>query len=102
MAYGARLESVLGASPRGFESLILRVSDRGKAEVPTPGEQRCPGMWSQFRSQFCLPRASGGRRPGPTPAQYVAQSPEHAPVPRPSGQEAAIRIGLRPKASIPA
>ena len=24
MAYGARLESVLGASPRGFESLILR------------------------------------------------------------------------------
>ena len=25
MAYGARLESVLGASPQGFESLILRV-----------------------------------------------------------------------------
>ena len=25
MAYGARLESVLGASPRGFESPILRV-----------------------------------------------------------------------------
>ena len=24
MVYGARLESVLGASPRGFESLILR------------------------------------------------------------------------------
>ena len=24
MAYGARLESVLGASPQGFESLILR------------------------------------------------------------------------------
>ena len=24
MAYGARLESVLGASPRGFESPILR------------------------------------------------------------------------------
>ena len=24
MAYGARLESVLGASPRGFESLSLR------------------------------------------------------------------------------
>ena len=26
MAYGARLESVLGASPRGFESPILRQS----------------------------------------------------------------------------
>ena len=26
MAYGARLESVLGASPRGFESPILRHS----------------------------------------------------------------------------
>lgn len=26
MAYGARLESVLGASPRGFESPILRAS----------------------------------------------------------------------------
>ena len=27
MAYGARLESVLGESPRGFESPILRVCD---------------------------------------------------------------------------
>ena len=27
MAYGARLESVLGASPRGFESPILRHCD---------------------------------------------------------------------------
>ena len=27
MAYGARLESVLGASPRGFESPILRSTD---------------------------------------------------------------------------
>ena len=28
MAYGARLESVLGASPRGFESPILRDTPR--------------------------------------------------------------------------
>ena len=28
MAYGARLESVLGESPRGFESPILRQIDR--------------------------------------------------------------------------
>ena len=27
MAYGARLESVLGASPRGFESPLLRQSE---------------------------------------------------------------------------
>ena len=27
MAYGARLESVLGESPQGFESPILRVCD---------------------------------------------------------------------------
>jgi hypothetical protein len=28
VAYGARLESVLGATPRGFESLILRQRDQ--------------------------------------------------------------------------
>ena len=40
MAYGARLESVLGASPRGFESPILRHR--------TPGPLQVPG--------FCCPR----------------------------------------------
>jgi hypothetical protein len=30
VAYGARLESVLGASPRGFESPILRQADQRK------------------------------------------------------------------------
>src|SRR5699024_2394700 len=38
VAYGARLESVLGASPRGFESLILRhceVSGHRSFGVPT-------------------------------------------------------------------
>ena len=34
MAYGARLESVLGASPRGFESPILRHQTPGPVEVP--------------------------------------------------------------------
>ncbi len=34
MAYGARLESVLGASPRGFESPILRNLPRNFVEVP--------------------------------------------------------------------
>ena len=34
MAYGARLESVLGASPRGFESPILRDMPPGSVEIP--------------------------------------------------------------------
>ena len=34
MAYGARLESVLGASPRGFESPILRHWTPGPLQVP--------------------------------------------------------------------
>ena len=34
MAYGARLESVLGASPRGFESPILRHQTPEPAQVP--------------------------------------------------------------------
>ena len=34
MAYGARLESVLGASPRGFESPILRDTSPGSVEIP--------------------------------------------------------------------
>ncbi len=33
MAYGARLESVLGESPRGFESPILRTSTTGKPPI---------------------------------------------------------------------
>ena len=34
MAYGARLESVLGASPRGFESPILRHRTPEPLQVP--------------------------------------------------------------------
>ncbi len=33
VAYGARLESVLGASPRGFESPILRHLFSGELEM---------------------------------------------------------------------
>lgn len=58
MAYGARLESVLGASPRGFESPILRHRIPGPLQVPgflyfrmcvwayRPG---CVGFWAVFR-----------------------------------------------------
>ena len=37
MAYGARLESVLGESPRGFESPILRQEQPGDAHSAHPG-----------------------------------------------------------------
>ena len=37
VAYGARLESVLGESPRGFESPILRQIRRVSAQRPLTG-----------------------------------------------------------------
>jgi hypothetical protein len=43
VAYGARLESVLGASPRGFESPILRHEeqhDRERTSPPGPVRSR--------------------------------------------------------------
>ena len=39
MAYGARLESVLGASPRGFESPILRRDPKPCLPVPDAGDR---------------------------------------------------------------
>ena len=55
MAYGARLESVLGASPRGFESPILRHR--------TPGPIEVPGFCCLWRRLCCLwCRWCSGRR----------------------------------------
>ena len=54
MAYGARLESVLGASPRGFESPILRHR--------TPGPLQVPGFL------LLVPRLISGRRESCPPA----------------------------------
>ena len=51
MAYGARLESVLGASPRGFESPILR----GKNPLDSSnlgGFWFFPGSYVQFYGQL--------------------------------------------------
>ena len=44
MAYGARLESGLGASPQGFESPILRHADQRKRRSGPDG------LGSAFRS----------------------------------------------------
>lgn len=56
MAYGARLESVLGESPRGFESPILR------REVVVP-----PLSHPQRRTVFAIIRSSGGFDRGDSP-----------------------------------
>ena len=54
MAYGARLESVLGASPRGFESPILR-----QLTLYTN-----PGLWPGFVcQQLAFPSALSTSQP---------------------------------------
>ena len=57
MAYGARLESVLGASPRGFESPILR-----RCLAPEPLIVAVPGL--SCVNTLCQHRALCGRQPG--------------------------------------
>ena len=52
VAYGARLESVLGASPRGFESPILRRRRAGPWKRP-PGTRRL-GLLRPFPSATLL------------------------------------------------
>src|SRR3954451_7905714 len=55
VAYGARLESVLGASPRGFESPILRIRSRPSAAAPGTAP---PSPWGSRRGRS----AAGTRR----------------------------------------
>ena len=70
MAYGARLESVLGASPRGFESPILRHR--------TPGPLQVPGFLLLVATLvFRAPEGpaavcAGGRRPAREPSALRA------------------------------
>ena len=59
MAYGARLESVLGESPRGFESPILRHCD-GLAQPlnlwESKGERGLAGFDGHVSLEVSLPR----------------------------------------------
>ena len=50
MAYGARLESVLGSRPRGFESRILRAAEQRQRRATRPRG----GPAFAFRLQFWL------------------------------------------------
>ena len=70
MAYGARLESVLGASPRGFESPILRHRTPGPLQVPgflLPVASRVVGaVWPDLMGRPAV--CAGGRRPARSPS----------------------------------
>ena len=68
MAYGARLESVLGESPRGFESPILR----GMKKPPIKGVFSFPGFGGfVFEPGFLVPR--------PLATHRVAARDPHSP-----------------------
>ena len=69
MAYGARLESVLGASPRGFESPILRHRTPGLLQVPGFLLFGTPLV---FRAAGPAAVCAGGRRPARSPSALRA------------------------------
>ena len=66
MAYGARLESVLGASPRGFESPILRHRTPGPVEVPGFLLPVAPLVFRAPSGPAAV--CAGGRRPAREPS----------------------------------
>lgn len=68
MAYGARLESVLGASPRGFESPILRHQS---------GTVRFRIFYALFIPAFLGPHYSPDPRPLPA---HLVQAPALRPA----------------------
>ncbi len=73
MAYGARLESVLGASPRGFESPILRHQS---------GTVRFRIFYALFTPAF----------PGP----HYSSDPHYSSAPRPLPAHLVQAPALRP------
>ena len=87
MAYGARLESVLGASPRGFESPILRHRTPGPLQVPgflllvACGAAGVPGVGGPGRC-VCRWAAAGPRAVRAASfARRVVSKPGQAPPP---------------------
>ena len=66
MAYGARLESVLGASPRGFESPILR---KQVATACQEGREVATYRFLTTKSR-CSAAAPKSRRVSPRTAEY--------------------------------
>ena len=107
MAYGARLESVLGASPRGFESPILRHRTPGPVEVPGFLLPVAPLVFRAPSGPAAV--CAGGRRPAREPSALRASlgassrspaRPRHRPPaprqvpPEPSTPAALVSLGL--------
>ena len=104
MAYGARLESVLGASPRGFESPILRHRTPGPLQVPgflLPVASRVVGaVWPDLMGRAAV--CAGGRRPAREPSAPRASLGASSRSPaRPRHRPPALRPGP-PAPSTPA
>ena len=94
MAYGARLESVLGASPRGFESPILRHAYQHKRRAVPPYDE--PGVVGAV----ALP-VSFGVRGGPRSSRPHA-GPRHPERHLTCWYRAAIDVVEQPKRPITA
>ena len=107
MAYGARLESVLGASPRGFESPILRHRTPGPLQVPgfllpvAPLVFRAPSgpatvcaAGRRPAREPSAPRASlGASSRSPARPRRRPPAPRQVP-PEPSTPAALVSLGL--------
>ena len=59
MAYGARLESALGESPRGFESPILRVRSERVARLADRNHHWCVKASDSIVREEKAPEKSG-------------------------------------------
>ena len=91
MAYGARLESGLGATPRGFKSRILRHTGPQAADTPAASSLAGPSVRSQLRpadfaaysARSAASRVSSYERSAAqvaTPAEKVSAGPQDVPV----------------------
>ena len=56
MAYGARLESVLGESPRGFESPILRQEALANTSTTSSTAPPCIAQYQRFQTRARSPK----------------------------------------------
>ena len=107
VAYGARLESVLGASPRGFESPILRHRTPGPVEVPgfllpvaslvfrAPSGPAavCAGGRRPAREPSALRASLGASSRSPARPRRRPPAPRQVP-PAPSTPAALVSLGL--------
>ena len=90
MAYGARLESVLGASPRGFESPILRHRTPGPLQVPGFLLPVAPLV---FQAPLVFRAPSGPAAREIATREPAARSGRSRSPPVPSGPSGALHTG---------